>query len=197
MRVWNWAHALELAESPVMEVVLRRAALIWVPLAVALTGVCGVVYATVQQDLRQGANDPQIQMAEDAAARLEGGASTESVLPARTVELSSSLDTYVMVFDRADQLMSSSAKFHGNTPPFPPDVLRNATGQDRVTWQPEVGVRSAVVVQPWRDGFVVAGRSLRLIEEREQQVLLIASLAWAVTLGATAVAALAVSALLR
>jgi hypothetical protein len=181
----------------VMEVVLRRAALIWVPLAVALTGVCGVVYASVQQDLRQGANDPQIQMAEDAATRLEGGASTESVLPARTVELSSSLDTYVMVFDRADQLISSSAKLHGNPPPFPPDVLRNATGQDRVTWQPEVGVRSAVVVQPWRDGFVVAGRSLRLIEEREQQVLLIASLAWAVTLGATAVAALAVSALLR
>jgi hypothetical protein len=151
----------------------------------------------VQQDLRQGANDPQIQMAEDAAARLEGGASTDSVLPPRPVELSSSLDTYVMVFDRADQLLGSSAKLHGNAPPFPSDVLRNATRQDRVTWQPEAGVRSAVVVQPWRDGFVVAGRSLRLIEEREQQVLLIAGLAWAVTLCATAAAALAASAVLR
>lgn len=179
-----------------MQRVIRRALNVWVPIAVALTGLCGVVYGSVQQDLRQGANDPQIQMAEDAAASLAAGAVPNSVVPTSQVELSSSLQTYVLVFDRGDQLLASSATLHGNPPPFPSGVLRNATTQDRVTWQPEIGVRSAIVVQPWRDGFVVVGRSLRLVEERESGTLLIASLAWVATLGASAVAALSVAALL-
>jgi hypothetical protein len=131
-----------------MQRILRRAILVWVPIAVALTGICGVVYTSVQQSLRQGANDPQIQMAEDAASNLETGAVPSSVLPSRQVELSTSLQPYVMVFDRANQLVATSATLHGQAPPFPPSVLQNARGQDRLTWQPEVGVRSAVVVQP-------------------------------------------------
>ncbi len=42
------------------------------PFAVAVTGFCLLAYVTVQQSLRQGANDPQIQMAQDAVAALEG-----------------------------------------------------------------------------------------------------------------------------
>ena len=76
-----------------MQRVIRRALNVWVPIAVALTGLCGVVYGSVQQDLRQGANDPQIQMAEDAAASLAAGAVPNSVVPTSQVELSSSLQT--------------------------------------------------------------------------------------------------------
>ena len=57
-------------------------------------------------------------------------------------------------------------------------------------------MRSAVVVQAWRDGFVVAGRSLRLVEEREAQIKLLTELVWVLTLGATGVAAIAVAAVL-
>jgi hypothetical protein len=171
--------------------VLRRAALVWVPLAVAITGISAVVYGAVQQDLRQGANDPQVQMAEDAAVRLDAGATPDAVLPPESVELSTSLRPFIMIFDRNGQLVASSATLNGQTPPFPPSVFDNAarTGQDRITWQPESGVRSATVVQPWRDGFVVAGRSLRLVEERENQILLLSGFVWLMTLGATAVAA--------
>ena len=35
----------------------------WFPLAVVATAFCGLVYVAVQQELRQNANDPQIQMA--------------------------------------------------------------------------------------------------------------------------------------
>ncbi len=35
----------------------------WIPLAAAITVVCGVIYVAVQQDIRMAANDPQIQMA--------------------------------------------------------------------------------------------------------------------------------------
>jgi hypothetical protein len=177
--------------------ILRRALLVWVPIAVALTGVCGVVYASVQQNLRQGANDPQIQMAEDAAASLSGGATPASVVTSAHVDLGTSLQTYVMVFDRSARVVASSASLHGETPPFPTSVLENARGQDRLTWQPEAGVRSAVVVQPWQDGYVVVGRSLRLVEERESKALLIAGVAWLVTLGASGVAAMAAAAVLR
>ena len=46
---------------------LVRVLVSWLPLAVASTGMCLLVYATVQQNYRQSLNDPQIQMAEDAA----------------------------------------------------------------------------------------------------------------------------------
>ena len=41
-----------------------------------------------------------------------------------------------------------------------------------------------------------AGRSLRLVEEREAQIKLLTELVWVLTLGATAVAAIAVAAVL-
>jgi hypothetical protein len=44
---------------------------------------------------------------------------------------------------------------------------------------------------------VVVGRSLRLVEEREQTTFLMAGLAWAVTLGATAAAAVGAAAIFR
>ncbi|MBV8715336.1 MAG: hypothetical protein JO020_34275 [Chloroflexi bacterium] len=197
MRTGNWSRAYAPGSVAAMQRILKRAAIVWVPLAVALTGLSGVVYASVQQDLRQGANDPQIQMAEDAAASLDGGAPAGSVVPNQSVELATSLQTYLMVFDGSNQLVASSATLHGGPPPFPRSVLASGRGQDRLTWQPEPGVRSAVVVQPWRDGFVVVGRSLRLVEERESNALLIAGLAWATTLAATAVAALVAAAVLR
>src|ERR1700739_4660226 len=117
-----------------MYAVFKRAILVWVPLAIALTGVCGVVYASVQQSLRQTANDPQIQMAEDAAATLDSGAAPTSVLPARQGDLSTSLDSFVMVFDADHQLVASSASLHGSAPAFPGSALAT-TGQDRITWQ--------------------------------------------------------------
>src|SRR5712691_11015242 len=87
--------------------VFARALALWVPIAVAVTGLSAVVYGAVQQDLRQGANDPQIQMAEDAAARLNAGATPNTVVPGDQVELSGSLNAYVMVFDEESRLMDS------------------------------------------------------------------------------------------
>ena len=51
--------------------VVRRALAFFLPVAVLATLCCGFVYTAVQQDLRMGANDPQLQLAEDAAAFLD------------------------------------------------------------------------------------------------------------------------------
>jgi hypothetical protein len=42
----------------------------WLPLAVVIVALCEQAYLTAQQLLRQGANDPQIQLSEDFAASL-------------------------------------------------------------------------------------------------------------------------------
>ena len=61
--------------------IIFRIIMKWLPLAIATAGLCALVYLTVQQSLRMGANDPQIQMAEDAASQLNTGMSMDSVVP--------------------------------------------------------------------------------------------------------------------
>jgi hypothetical protein len=144
----------------------------WLPLAIATAGLCGLVYLTVQQSLRMGANDPQIQMAEDAASNLNAGASVESVVPTNKVDIAESLAPFVIIFDDSGKVLASSATLHGVIPAYPAGVLDyvRQKGQDRVTWQPEAGVRMATVVEPYKHGFVMAGRSLIEVEKRESQV---------------------------
>jgi len=161
----------------------------WLPLAIATAGICALVYLTVQQSLRMGANDPQIQMAEDAASNLDAGASVESVVPSYTkVEIADSLAPFMLVFDDSGKILASSATLHGTVPAYPMGVLDyvRQKGQDRVTWQPEAGVRMATVVVPFEHGFVVAGRSLTEVEKRASQVESLSGLAmlgiWAATL---------------
>lgn len=107
----------------------------WLPIAVAITAACGLVYLAVQQELRQTANDPQIQMAEDAAAALENGATVDSRVPAEKVAIESSLAPFVMVFDDRGGVLGSSATLHGKTPELPEGILDyvRGHGQDRVT----------------------------------------------------------------
>jgi hypothetical protein len=53
---------------------------------------------------------------------------------------------------------------------------------NRLTWQPEPGVRQALVVIPAGDYFVVAGRSLAYIEEQESALTKRALIGWAGTM---------------
>ena len=164
----------------------------WLPLAIATAGLCGLVYLTVQQSLRMGANDPQIQMAEDAASNLNSGASVESVVPSTQVEIANSLAPFLIVFDDSGKVLASSATLHGAVPIYPSGVLdyTRQKGQDRVTWQPEVGIRMATVVVGYKNGFVMAGRSLREIEIRESNTERISGMVmlaiWVVTLAVIA-----------
>jgi hypothetical protein len=153
---------------------------IWLPIAAVTTVVCGLVYATVQQSLRQGANDPQIQMAEDAARALEDGAGLEAVLASGQIDMNDSLAPFLVIYDAAGRPQAGSGLLDGQLPEIPKGVLDYAAqnGQNRVTWQPEAGVRIAAVIVPYDGGFVLAGRSLREVEKRELQVQGFAAAAW-------------------
>ncbi len=86
-----------------------------------------------------------------------------------------SLASFVMVFDASGRVLASSAALNGAPPSLPDGVLTyvQAHGEDRFTWQPTPGVRSAAVAtrfQGQRSGFVVAGRSLREVEDRKERL---------------------------
>jgi len=159
----------------------------WLPLAAVITLLCGLVYLTAQQSLRQGANDPQIQMAEDAAMALAAGGTPETVLPVAQVEMSSSLAPFMVIYNDMGKPLVSSGHLNGAVPLLPSGVFdyTHQNGEDRVSWQPKSGVRIAAVVVAYTGaqlGFVLAGRSLREVEKRESQVEQIIGIAWLVTL---------------
>ena len=148
----------------------------WIGAAIILTALVFFVSVAVQQVIRQSANDPQVQMAEDAAAKLASGQSAQDVAPKENVNIASSLATYMIIFDANGQPIASSAQLNGRTPTIPSGVFDSvrATGEDRITWQPQDGVRSAVVVTQFKgsnSGFVLAGRSLRETERLEDYMM--------------------------
>jgi len=168
-----------------LKIILKR----WLPLALAATLIIGLSYVLVQQDLRISANDPQIQMAEDAASSLGAGQSIESIVPATKIDIATSLAPYLVVYDDAGKPLASSGLLHNQMPSLPSGVFDyvRAKGENRITWQPEQGVRSAVViarVTGARQGFVMAGRSLREVEAREDNELKLSMLGGILTLGA-------------
>ena len=171
-------------------------------MAVAVTALCGLIYLAVQTDLRIGANDPQIQFAEDAATALAQGKQPSDVVPTATVDIASSLAPHLTVFDEQGRPLLSSARLEGSTPRPPPGVFAYARSHpdNRFTWQPQSGVRIAAVVKYHggpKPGFVLAGRSLREVEKREDQLASVVALAWVLTLGGTLAAALLMGRLMR
>ncbi len=160
---------------------------VWLPFAVAVTAFCALAYVTAQQVLRSGLNDPQIQIAEDAAYALNNGATNDSVIPAEKVEMSRSLAPFIVVYDNDGKPVASSGLLNGQMPDYPKGALDVAkqSGENRVSWQPNATTRIASVVVPFNNGFVMAGRNMREIEQRELNIEQLAGVAWLLTLIAT------------
>jgi hypothetical protein len=175
--------------------VLTRALLVFLPVVAAAAVVIVLVYAVQQQNLRMGANDPQVQMAEDAATRLDAGASPAAVLPTQHVDIGQSLAPYLIVFGREGQPIASSATLDGRLPTPPDGVFGNipAGGRHELTWAPRPEVRQAAVIVPYRAGFVLAGRSLRLVEQREDTLAQLSVLFFCIMLAGTGIAAVLTS----
>lgn len=166
---------------------VRKNLLFLVPFAVVfLTFV--TMFGVVQQSLRGGADDPQIQMAEDAAAQLDSG-TPPTRLAMGSVDMSRSLAPYLIIYDENGAVVAGSGKLDGSVPQVPIGVLTNAQGKDyhRVTWQPEPGVRQAAVSVAAHKYYVLSGRSLKEIEKRTQTVfwltILGLGLSWAAVVG--------------
>lgn len=173
----------------------------WIPLALTATVLSLFIYGAVQQAIRQAANDPQIQLAEDAAGRLNAGQSAQAVLLPDTVDMGVSLAPFMIIYDESGSVRASSVSLHGQVPILPSRVLRAVRdgGEDRFTWQPEPRNRNAVVVTRYsagaQSGFVLAGRSLREVEKREEHIRNLITLGLVVALLGAFAAVMAVTTL--
>jgi hypothetical protein len=144
------------------------------------TFVAGTAVVISQQVLRLSANDPQIQLAEDAAQRLNSGEDAASVIPDRKVDMAASLAPFVIVYDDRGRPVTSSGSLDGLTPTPPRGVFDfvRSNAEEQLTWQPRPGVRIASVVVRTSKGFVVAGRNMREVEIRKDKITDLAIAGW-------------------
>ena len=172
---------------------LLASAVSWVPLATVVVLLSGLVYLTVQQNYRSSANDPQLQMATDAVNALNAGADPQSLVPPSKIDMAASLAPYLAIYDATGHLVASSATQHSQPLDVPSGVFQSATASspNAVTWQTKTGERSAIVVMPYTSGYVLAGRSLRPTEDREDRLVRQVAAACILTLVVTYLAAVA------
>jgi hypothetical protein len=158
----------------------RRILLRWLQLGGVASACCLLVWVAVQQVWRQDANDPQIQMARDAAARLTSGQAVNTIVPAVTVDAAQSLAPFLTVLDAKGAVVASSGRIQGATESVPSGVLDHVreSGEEEVSWQPEPSVRVAAVIVRYPSGFVLAGRSLLETERRRARMSDLVGLAW-------------------
>lgn len=150
---------------------MNRYALIfknWFGYAAVITLLCGIIYIVTQQTYRLSGNDPQYQMAEDAANALSNGADPKLLVSASSVEISQSLAPYLVIYDVAGNMVAGNAKLNGQPLKIPKGVIDyvDKNGKDAATWQPQPGVRQAMVGMRGKNYLAFTGRSLRRIEER-------------------------------
>jgi hypothetical protein len=150
----------------------------WVIIAFLVTFTSLLVYVATQQVLRLGANGIPAELAVKTSINLENSKSPLDAVPGEITDISKSLGTFVMVFDKDKNLIASSAAMGKGEPSYPKGVLDyvDKKGEDRVTWQPEKGLRFATIAIKSGDKYIVAGRSLketeRLIDTIGNQVFL-------------------------
>ena len=160
----------------------------FLPLAVCITLLCGLLYISVQQVLRQDANDPQIQIASDASQKLsQGTESQQFIMRYPVVDISKSLSPFLIIYNSQGHEVASSGKINMIVPEVPQGVLLYAKNHryDRFTWETKESIRIAAVVVPFsgqQSGYVLAGRSLWEVETRESNLLFLVGIGWIVTL---------------
>lgn len=168
---------------------------IWFLLAILTTAISLLIYTVVQQDIRQGANDPQIQMAFDTGSKLTQGVNISKLVPSEQVSIGSELSPFIIIYDYNFNPIAGNGIYDHNVARIPKGVLNYAKehGEDRVTWQPDKYTRIALVVEKSGDNksLVAVGRSMREIEVRENRTFGFVVLAWLMTVIITLIIALA------
>ena len=152
-----------------------------------LTILGGVAAITMQQMLRRGADQPQIEMADLYVSKMNAGEKLNDFLPLGRVDLRQSLEPFVIFYNDKGEPEGNSGYLNQTAPVPPPGVFTylRSHGADKFTWQPTTDVRIAAVgrrVTGKYPGFLLVGRSLRLVEESESLLRRMVFLGWFILL---------------
>ena len=161
-----------------------------------VTVIIGLIYICVQQSYRTAANDPQIQVSEDIADKLNKGISIGNIITQDTIDIAHSLSLFVAVFNAEGKTISSNGSLNGHMVQPPPGVFSylNTHDDNEVTWQPAKGVRMALVIKKTIASplaFVAAGRSLKQTELREYALRITIIISWVICFILLVISALA------
>jgi hypothetical protein len=119
--------------------------------------------------------------------------------PEHTVELSSPTFlkrdnlVFAIFYDASGRALGGNATLHGALPQPPQGIFNviRSQGEDKITWQPQPGIRLALFGLPMRyGGFVLSGKSLIPSEARTARLDSILRWMWAVAMLACAFLAL-------
>lgn len=169
-----------------MDTNYRSALAAWLPLAIASTALSLMLYGGLQQSYRSSLDDPQQQIAEDTARVVAAGVDPKVLAPQNAAaEISASLATWMAFYDASLAPQATTGLLHGSIPTLPAGVFETAheRGRYAFTWQPEPGVRQAVVIVPAGEkGFAVSGRNMRAVEGRIGEMQLMIMIGWAATM---------------
>ncbi len=156
--------------------------------AIITTILVAFIYGAVQQVHRSTANDPQLQVSRDMSDRINHGDSISKWFTTDTVDISQSLCVFKTLYNYNAEPVMSTGLLNGKKPSLPSGVfeLARTRGENRFTWQPEGGVRVAMVLKSVRSpaySFLAVGRSLLEVEKRERSLLTMAVVSWLLCVG--------------
>jgi sensor histidine kinase regulating citrate/malate metabolism len=165
---------------------------IWLAVVGSATLVLGAAYALTQQSTRLAVDDLPLATAQSVKHQLENSASASEVVPQTKTNLKEDSTVFVIVTDKSQQILASSAQINGKTP-LPPKGVFDFTAvhsKDQITWAIG-GARLAITVlnydSPQNSGYIIAGQSLSQAEDRINTYGMIALVAWIVMLVWTSV----------
>ncbi len=154
----------------------------------AVTVILGFSYHAFQQLLRMGANDPQVQIAEDLADSLSNGMPLDVLKPTGgLLDMKKSLSPFFVVYDDKGAAVVGSAMLDQKAPMPPAGSLEAAKNQEnRFTWEPTSDLRVATVIKSYTaassSGYVLVGRSMKETELRLKVLMQQVAIALAVSL---------------
>jgi len=153
-----------------------------------VTVLCGLIYVAVQHSYRSGANDPQLQIANDLKDAIQTNQSTTKWMSGDSVEISRSAAVFKTFYNSNGDPIQSTGFLDAQFPQIPKGVFDFTAKhqQDVLTWQPRAGVRMAMVVEAISSphiAFVAVGRSLKEVEKRESMLVTMVLVAWFVCAG--------------
>jgi hypothetical protein len=146
---------------------VKNILIFWLMIAFLVTFTSLLCYVATQQVLRLGANEMPAELATETSINLENSKNPQDSIPDKIFDISKSLMTFVMVFDKDKNLIASSAAMGKDKPDYPKGLLDyvDKKGENRVTWQPQKGLRFATIAIKAGDKYIVAGRSLKETEK--------------------------------
>jgi hypothetical protein len=170
-----------------MHLLKRR--LFWVYLLALITIFYGVVYVSVQQALRMGANEPQASMIKDIATQLNNGRQPSDFFN-KKIDIGSNMAPFVIIYDKYGKVVSGDGYIGGSAPQVPIGVLAATKGHktNTVTWQPNDKIRIASVSTEANNYYVLGGRSLLVVESKIKTFTKCLVIAFLATVAATVAA---------